>query len=162
MNRRSVISLSAIAALTLTLLPGGAVAQKKSLKSQIVGLWKLTSHANKIVDTGVMEHPFGEHPSSYQLFTRGGHMMNVIVGENRKAPAGPTPTDAEKIALFGTLVAQIGTYKVEDSKLLIHYEATDNQSDNGTDRTYTAEITGNKLTLTASPFLRRLTGQQIS
>jgi hypothetical protein len=43
MNRRHILSLSAITALGLALLPGNAVAQTKSLKEQIVGSWTYVS-----------------------------------------------------------------------------------------------------------------------
>jgi hypothetical protein len=39
MNRRNILSLSAIAALGLSALPGNAVAQTKSLKEQLTGTW---------------------------------------------------------------------------------------------------------------------------
>ena len=39
MNRRSVLSVSAIAVLGLALLPATAFSQQKSLKEQIVGTW---------------------------------------------------------------------------------------------------------------------------
>ena len=63
--------------------------------------------------------------------------------------------------MFKTLVAQSGTYKVEGTKVLIHYDGSANQSLTGTDRSYSAEISGNKLTLTASPFASGQTGQQV-
>jgi hypothetical protein len=46
MNRRNIVNLSAIAALGLGLLPGGTIAQTKSLKDQLVGTWTLTSIYN--------------------------------------------------------------------------------------------------------------------
>jgi hypothetical protein len=47
MNRRNVLSLSAIAALGLAMLPGNVVAQTKSLKDQLVGTWIFVSSTNK-------------------------------------------------------------------------------------------------------------------
>jgi len=41
MNRRSVLSLSAIMALGLGLAPSSATSQQKPLKDQIVGTWTL-------------------------------------------------------------------------------------------------------------------------
>jgi hypothetical protein len=158
------IKSTALLCLGLALASGGVFAPRKAaaqdLQASIVGLWKVTSHANKIPATGALEHPFGEHPHSYQLFTRGGRMLNVILGENRKRPAGTIPTDAERAALFNTLVAQIATYKTDGNKLLVHYEAAESPSADGTDRTYTAEVSGNKLTLTAMPFTSSQ-GQQV-
>src|ERR1700676_3652310 len=46
MNRRNILSLSAIAALGLSALPGNAVAQTKSLKDQLVGMWTLVSETD--------------------------------------------------------------------------------------------------------------------
>src|SRR5882724_2321378 len=43
MHRRNVLSISAIIAFSLALLPGGAVGQQKSLKEQLVGVWTLVS-----------------------------------------------------------------------------------------------------------------------
>jgi hypothetical protein len=43
MNRCSILSLTAIPALALSLLPGIAVAQQKTLKDQLVGTWTVTS-----------------------------------------------------------------------------------------------------------------------
>jgi hypothetical protein len=150
MKRRGIISLSAITTLGLALLPGSAVSQQQSLNEQLVGLWALTSHSQKVSATGAMKHPFGEYPSGYQMFTKGGHMMFLLIGENRKGPAGAALTDVERAALFNSLVAQSGTYKLEGTKVLIHYDGSATPSLTGADRAYSAEISGNKLTLTAS------------
>jgi hypothetical protein len=134
---------------------------QKPLNEQLVGLWKLTSHANKVVATGAAMHPFGQRPSGYQLFTRGGRMIHVIFGENRKAPAGTVPTDAERIALFRSVIAQSGTYKLDGNTILIQYDGSANQVLTGTSRTYSAEVNGNKLTLTSSPFASGQSGQKV-
>ena len=43
MNRRSIFTLSAITVLGLTFGPGSAIAQQKSLKEQLVGIWTALS-----------------------------------------------------------------------------------------------------------------------
>jgi hypothetical protein len=43
MNRRSILSVSAITVLGLAVMPGSAVSQQKSLKEQIVGTWTFVS-----------------------------------------------------------------------------------------------------------------------
>jgi hypothetical protein len=43
MNRRSILSISAMTVLALAVLPGSAVAQQKTLKDQLVGTWTLVS-----------------------------------------------------------------------------------------------------------------------
>ena len=44
MNRRWILSISAMTAAGLALLPGSAVAQQKSLKETLVGTWTLVSN----------------------------------------------------------------------------------------------------------------------
>ena len=148
----------AIALTTVTLQMSAWPAGAEDIASPVVGLWKLTDNTTKIVATGAMEKQAGEHPSGYQLFTKGGHMMYFQAAENRKPPAGKVATDAERVALFGTLVAYAGTYKIEGAKVLIHFEA--NAIPGIPDRSYAMQISGNKLTLTADPFLNG-NGQQI-
>jgi hypothetical protein len=150
-------TVSALALVVSLMLASPASAQ--DLASSIVGLWKLTSHGNKVAATGAMTHPFGEHPAGYQLFTRGGRLMFMMFGENRKRPGGSSLSDPERVALFNGLVSYSGTYKVEGSKILMHFDAEATPA--GVDRTYSAELSGNKLTLTAQPFLNTNTGQQI-
>jgi Lipocalin-like domain len=43
MNRRSILSVSAITVLGLAMMPVSAVSQQKSLKEQIVGTWTFVS-----------------------------------------------------------------------------------------------------------------------
>jgi hypothetical protein len=50
MNRRNVLSLPAIAALGLALLPISATAQQKTLKDQLVGTWSFVSSTGKLAD----------------------------------------------------------------------------------------------------------------
>jgi hypothetical protein len=142
----------------LAFLAFACPASAEDITSPVLGLWKLTGNTTKIVATGVMEKQAGEHPSGYQLFTKGGHMMYFQAAENRKPPAGAVATDAERVAMFNTLVAYAGTYKLDGSKVLIHFEA--NSVPGIPDRVYAMQISGNKLTLTADPFLNNL-GQQI-
>jgi Lipocalin-like domain len=154
MQRRIIAALTGLAFLTL---PSLACAQE--VNSPIVGLWKLTSNVTKFVATGEMRPISGEHPIGYQLFTKGGHMIYVQNSENRKRPASATATDAERVALFNSMVAYAGTYKLDGPKVLIHMEA--NGVPGEPDRVYAMEISGNKLTLTADRPFMNASGQQI-
>jgi hypothetical protein len=131
-------------------------ATAQDLHSSLVGLWKVTSVANKLVPTGEIVHPFGEHPSGNQLFTQGGHVMFSMFGEHRNL-AGRAEVD--RAALFNALVAYTGTYKVDGSKVIVHFEASANPG--MSDRIYVAELSGNKLMLTSEPFTSGITGQRI-
>jgi hypothetical protein len=148
----------AVALMSAALLTFASVANAEDINSPIVGLWKLSSNTTRSIATGETERQVGDHPTGYQLFTKGGHMMFFQAAENRKAPAGAIATDAERVVLFNTVVGYAGTYKLEGSNVLIHFEA--NMVPGIPDRTYAMEISGNKLTLTAEPF-RNGNGQLI-
>jgi hypothetical protein len=62
--------VAALTLLTLSLTAWPASAE--DITSPIVGLWKLSGNTTKIVATGAMERLAGEHPTGYQLFTKGG------------------------------------------------------------------------------------------
>lgn len=49
----NVLRLIAISALGLTLLPGSAVSEQKSLKEQLVGTWKIVSVDNTRPDGSI-------------------------------------------------------------------------------------------------------------
>jgi Lipocalin-like domain len=120
---------------------------------------EVTSVANKLVPTGEIVHPFGEHPTGNELFTRGGHVMFSMFGEHRNVPGQPNSAEVDRAALFNALVAYTGTYKVDGSKVILHFEASGNPG--MSDRTYAADISGNKLMLTSEPFTSGITGQRI-
>jgi Lipocalin-like domain len=137
----------------LTILGSLAIvpsASAQDIKLGLVGLWKLTGHGNKNPSTGALEHPRGQHPGGYQLFSKDGRHMFVMFDENRKKPSGP-PSNADKVALFDSMLSYAGTYKVVGNKVLIHMEHDASQQVQ-INRTYVVDLAGNKLTLTAEPF----------
>jgi len=154
MKKSNVAALAGLALLALH-----SVVCAQDVNSPIVGLWKLTSNVSKVVATGEMRPLSGEHPIGYQLFTKGGHLIYIQNYENRKRPASASATDAERAALFNSMVAYAGTYRLDGSKVLIHMEA--NGIPNEPDRVYATEISGNKLTLTAERPFTNASGQQI-
>ena len=121
------------------------------IASPIVGLWKLTGTTTKNAATGVMERPYGERPSGYQLFSKGGRTVFISVAENRKPPSQTVPTVAERAALFDAFIAYGGHI---DTHTVPPFPET-------VDRTYTMEVNGDKLTLTSDPFVAGTTGQRI-
>ena len=71
MNRPTTLTMTHLALLMVALtFAWSATAQ--DLQSSIVSLWKVTSVANKLVPTGEIVHPFGEHPSGYSYLREAG------------------------------------------------------------------------------------------
>ena len=150
---------SAAALVFISMVPTASHAQ--DLLSQIVGVWKLVSFSTKEVATGAVTHPLGEKPAGYYVYTKGGRLFALQVAQDRKPPAGPNPTDAERIELFKTMAANSGTYKLEGNTLTTTFEVSWNQAWAGTSQKRQIEIAGNKLTITSAPFKSTLTGKEV-
>lgn len=118
----------------------------------IAGVWKAVSIETKDVGSGKSIKPFGEQPNATFVFTAGGNMAAVITAGDRKPPAGPNSTDAERAELHRTLSAYSGAYRVEGNKLIVSIKNSSIQSWNGTDRILTLEFKGKTVTGTSAPF----------
>jgi hypothetical protein len=95
MNRRQIIGLSAIVAISKenimikiikiatmmtlgpTLLPGNAFAQQRSPKEQLVGTWTLVSIQSTAAD-GAKAPVFGAQPKGILMLDAGGHYALVL------------------------------------------------------------------------------------
>jgi hypothetical protein len=82
MNRRVIISLSAIAAFGFALLPGNALSQQKSLKEQLVGTWTLVSFDGIGAD-GARKAVFSAQPKGNLMVDANGHYAMVLVNPDR-------------------------------------------------------------------------------
>ena len=147
-------------AVAVLVWPQAILAQ--DLASSIVGVWQLKAFSTKEMQTEKVTKPFGEHPSGYFFFTRGGKVAFVAVGQDRKPPASNVVTDAERIELYKTMIAAFtGTYKVEGGKIVMKVDASWNQAWTGTDQPRNIQMAGNELTVTTPPLKNLISGQEI-
>jgi Lipocalin-like domain len=116
MNRRTILSLSSIAALGLTLLPGSAISQEKSLKDQLVGPWTLAS-AVSIYQDGRKVNPWGPDVKGAVNFNRNGQFTFIIIGAELKSPSG-VPEESQRL-----VVAYFGKYIVDEAAKTVTYTA---------------------------------------
>jgi hypothetical protein len=138
------------------------VAPAQDLASSVVGVWKLTSFSTREVTTEKVSKPFGEHPSGYFFFTHGGNVAFFAVGQDRKLPASPAPTDAERAELYKTMIAAFtGTYKVEAGTVTMQVDASWNQAWTGTQQPRNIQIASSQLTVTTPPLKNLISGQEI-
>jgi hypothetical protein len=153
MNRRSILSISAIAALGLAVPSSSAGAQAKSLKDQLVGTWTLVSWEQLHKD-GTKGQDFGASPKGITTFDANGRFFVMfarsdlpqIASNNRTKP---TPQEAQAINL-GSL-AYFGTYAVDEPSktIALHIEASTfpNQLGISSKRVITS-LSGDELKLT--------------
>lgn len=153
---------TSIAAGTLAFLVIGVeLAPAQDLAASIVGTWKLADLVRKEVATGTTVKTLGEKPTGHIVYTKGNRAVWFFAANDRKAPADPNPTDAERSALFNTMAGCSEFYRVEGNKIIGRCDASWNQSWTGIERTSTAEIAGKTLTLTSTPIRSAIDGKEV-
>jgi hypothetical protein len=116
MNRRSILSISAFAALGIIWSLGSANAQTKSLKDQLVGTWTVASWEQSNKD-GTKTQRFGANPKGVNVFDANGHFFIMFARPDlpklaSNDPSNPTPDEAKAITVGS--VAYFGTYTVDE------------------------------------------------
>jgi hypothetical protein len=129
MNRRSVLSLSAITALALPMLPTNAVSQQKTIKEQIVGTWTFVSSTNVMPDGTKIDQWAGSNPKGIFMLDGNGHFAFFITRSDLPKFAGktvPEGTSAEYKAVMTGFVGSFGTYTVNeaDKTIITHVEGS--------------------------------------
>jgi hypothetical protein len=116
-----------------------------------VGTWKLSSTERKILETGESAPLWGQHPSGTLIYTAEGRMTALVLAQNRTAPAGAAPTEAEAAKPFRSMVAYAGRYTIEPTRVIHHVEQSWNQAWTGTDVVRFYKLEGSRLILTTAP-----------
>jgi len=129
-----------ICALILVLLIATPTLGQQSL----VGTYKLASLVVEI--DGTPREPMGKAPHGYLMITPTRFMI-FFTSENRKFGT----SEAEKAALFDTLVGFAGTYRIEGDKFINTDDVSWTENVNGKTITQTWELSGNRLTLKEGP-----------
>jgi hypothetical protein len=149
---RGVLSLSAITALGLALLPGDAVSQQKSLKEQIVGSWTYVS-ADTVAPDGSRVPTFGPNPSGLTIFGSDGHYVSLVVRADIPKFASNSRTagtpEENKAAMQGG-IATFGRYTINeaDHTLTLNIERSSFPNWNGTEQKRPITIVGDELKYT--------------
>ena len=117
MNRRDILSTSAITVLGLAVLAGSAAAQQKTLKEQLVGTWTLVANDNVAPD-GTKRQIFGPNPKGILMLDANGRFAQVSVNPSRPKFKGSTRLDGtpeENKAVVAGTVASFGTWSVNEA-----------------------------------------------
>jgi Lipocalin-like domain len=163
MNRRSMFNLSAIAALSLALLPTSAISQQKTLREQLVGAWTLVSNDTTAKD-GTKRQDFGANPKGILILDTSGRYTAAQERPDRpkfKASANvrlDTPA-AEYGEAARAFAVNFGTWSVSeaDKTLIRHYEGALIPNNEGLETKVSVSLTGDELKLSGvSP----LTGEK--
>jgi hypothetical protein len=119
MNRRNILSLSAITALTLAMMVGGAFAQSAA---DLAGRWTLVS--NTIDQDGKTVDNFGPNPKGELMLDATGHFI-LINGRSDipKIAAGSrvAGTAEENKAIVQGSIGLYGTYTVDAANKMLTF-----------------------------------------
>lgn len=151
MNRRNIISLSAITACGLALLPSSAVSQ--SLKDQLVGTWTLVS-ATQRTKEGVVSDRWGPNPRGRAVFEANGRYSFMIFRSDVPRFASNNlnqVTPAEGKAAIQGMTANYGTWSIDEATktLTTNIEAASAPNLNGgTQKRIISSLSANELKYT--------------
>jgi len=152
MNRHSVLIASAIIAFGIAALSGGAVAQQKSLKEQIVGAWILVSFEATAPD-GKKTFVMGPKPNGVTIYDASGQFAFVFTNSDRpkwkSANRNEATIEDVKSAFFGA-AAQAGPWSIDaDGKtLVVRPTSVLNPNNEGTEIRMTPTIVGDEMRIT--------------
>jgi hypothetical protein len=124
MYRRNVLAIAAAAVFGLALVVGGASAQQKAIKDQLVGAWTL------LLDDGVKPDGthvpiFGPNPIGTLMFSPDGRYSLQLMRAINRAPFASKSRDAgtpdeNKAVAQGTL-SHFGTYSIDEASKTINF-----------------------------------------
>jgi hypothetical protein len=151
MNRRSILSISAMTTFALALLPTGSIAQQKSLKEQLVGTWTALS-AETTGPNGAKQQFYGAPAKGILILDAGGIYAQVLARPGRpklksinRFSLEATPEEL-KVAVTGT-VATFGTWSVNeaDKTLSRRPEASLLPNEEGIEQKFSVTLAGDEL-----------------
>jgi hypothetical protein len=95
----------------------------------------MLSWRRRLVASGEESDALGPNPFGYINYAPDGRLMVFVLKSGRPRPQGKTPTAEEKIALFDTLFAYVGSYSVEDDRVIHKLDGSWNELWTGTTQT---------------------------
>jgi Lipocalin-like domain len=151
------VLLAAAFALVAAAVPSQA--QQATTKDQLIGSWKVLSLKATTGDR--VSYPLGEQVAGYVTITPTRFWLLFVDG-TRKAPAAPTLTDAEAVAMMRTQVAWTGKYTTAETaegiKLTARVDAASSQAIFDTDRVYFIRVDGSKMMVKSPGVIVPMTG----
>lgn len=119
-----------------------------SLSAMILGTWRMLSWRRLVVGTSEQADALGPDPFGYINYAPDGRLMVFVLKSGRPRPKASPPTADEKVALFDTLFAYVGTYTVEADRVIHKLDGSWNELWTGTTQTRLLSFEGGRLIYT--------------
>src|SRR5258708_23279773 len=98
---------------------------EKFLRERLVGAWALMSFVERDIETGVENHPFGEHPLGLILYTPDGYVSAQLQRPERPPFADGDllhATPEEYAAAGSSYIAYSGRFFIDEAKRSLSHE----------------------------------------
>jgi len=105
------------------------------LRTRILGTWRMLSWKRILVSTGEQSDALGPDPFGYVNYSPDGRLMVFVLKSVRPKPKSTPPTPDEKVALFDSLFAYVGTYRVDSDRAIHTLDGSWNELWTGTTQT---------------------------
>jgi hypothetical protein len=116
-----------------------------SARARLVGTWRMLSWKRKLVATGEESDALGPQPFGYVNYAPDGRVMVFVLRAGRHKPESNPPSAAEKLALFDSMFAYVGTYEVHEDRVVHILDGSWNELWTGTTQTHFLSFEGEKL-----------------
>jgi Lipocalin-like domain len=159
MKRRIVLFV--LAMLVLTIRASAQTSQAGTDQQRMIGTWKLVSYVREEMPAGTKSDVMGAHPSGFINYSADGRMIVIIVGRDRKKPAGSVATPEEAKALLTSMLAYAGTYTVDTKARTVNHniEVSWDETRTGESHLRSYKFEGDRLILTTPPSRDPATGK---
>jgi len=118
MNRRILLSLSAITVLGLAMLPTSAVSQQKTVKEQLIGTWTFVSAVATNKEGAKSSDRWGPNAKGLIIFEANGRYSFMISRSDIPKFAVNNVnqgTEEENTAVVKGIIANFGTWSVDET-----------------------------------------------
>ncbi len=128
--------------------------------SALIGSWRMVSWTREAVATGEVTDALGADPVGYIAYHADGRMMATVFSSARPGPKEGGWTDAEKVALYDTLLAYVASYTLEQDRVVHHVEAAWNPNWQ-VDLSRPFTLDGDSLVISGAPGIDPATGEEV-
>jgi hypothetical protein len=128
--------------------------------STLPGSWRKLSWTRKAVATGKVTDAMGPDPIGYIAYHADGRMMALVLDRDRPQLDRP-PTDAEKIALYDSMLAYSASYTVEGNTVIHHVDGSWNPAWGKQPLIRPFELDGDSLVIAGAPGRDPVTGEEV-
>ncbi|WP_412025753.1 lipocalin-like domain-containing protein [Burkholderia cepacia] len=109
--------------------------------AELHGCWRLISFDVELQDSNERTQPWGAGPNGYLIFSSDGRMMVLVTAKTRE----PGNTDEKMVALFRTVMAYTGRYRIDDDRFITKIDSSWNEAWNGSEQERFYKLDGETL-----------------